>query len=563
MVLIRADVMADEIKLMGLCSSKEELVAGPRSDSSGIQALTRAAQLPWHKETGSITPPLRPQTRRTTERWHDRSPKKACHAHRRPHSSLSMVNGTKGVLKPFPRYPPGMLGNIVTYSVTSTLPSAKQLKRPLSGSRDENEVKTRPVRVATAATDVQPVACQEASQKWLGDALSPLFTPSLSNKRPRRDYRLPLVPLPPAGPRPTPKDFYVFVSEREWIRRKREACECWPWTEDEVLQKFRFTNVKRSDDRTTKVVQRLLQEQNEAWARCETDSLPDNKARAMSHLLNIAVWRRFGSVDFIERVGWRSAPKNEFELDVWEEHTVEVAKSLWQERVAACTDAYFPARCVHNAEVSAWAEAEKIGLGTRSSSSSSTTSSTSASSCHPKRGSDPEARMRKCYAKLLRHWRMKELWKALPRIVEAMDLRPDSLEPQSWQRVVERMREVEGFGGTGFSAKEVVLDFLLTPLMCRVADFDSWCPVGPGACRGLNRLAGRKLKDVPASNVLLEELLTLFREAPRFYPQTLAEERPLTLHDVQFQLCEFDKYMRVKNGGGGRVRPFEPPPLGC
>lgn len=163
----------------------------------------------------------------------------------------------------------------------------------------------------------------------------------------------------------------------------------------------------------------------------------------------------------------------------------------------------------------------------------------------------------------MRHWRMKELWKALPRIVEAMDLRPDSLEPQSWQRVVERMREVEGFGGTGFSAKEVVLDFLLTPLMCRVADFDSWCPVGPGACRGLNRLAGRKLKDVPASNVLLEELLTLFREAPRFYPQTLAEERPLTLHDVQFQLCEFDKYMRVKNGGGGRVRPFEPPPLGC
>lgn len=164
---------------------------------------------------------------------------------------------------------------------------------------------------------------------------------------------------------------------------------------------------------------------------------------------------------------------------------------------------------------------------------------------------------------------MKKLWKALPRIVEAMDLLPETLDdekkeprPQSWRRVVENIMEVEGFGGTGFSAKEVVLDFLLTPLMSRVSDFDSWCPVGPGACRGLNRLAGRPLQKVPPSNVLMDELLMLFHEAPQFYPQMLAEERPLALHDVQFQLCEFDKYMRVKNGGGGKVRLFVRP-LDC
>jgi hypothetical protein len=161
---------------------------------------------------------------------------------------------------------------------------------------------------------------------------------------------------------------------------------------------------------------------------------------------------------------------------------------------------------------------------------------------------------------------MKELWKALPRIVEAMDLLPETLDdekkeprPQSWRRVVENMMQVEGFGGTGFSAKEVVLDFLLTPLMCRVSDFDSWCPVGPGACRGLNRLAGRPVQSVPPSNVLMDELRNLFHEAPNFYPQMLAEDRPLALHDIQFQLCEFDKYMRAKEGGGGKVRLFVPP----
>uniref|UniRef100_A0A7S0B397 5-hmdU DNA kinase helical domain-containing protein n=1 Tax=Pyrodinium bahamense TaxID=73915 RepID=A0A7S0B397_9DINO len=121
---------------------------------------------------------------------------------------------------------------------------------------------------------------------------------------------------------------------------------------------------------------------------------------------------------------------------------------------------------------------------------------------------------------------------------------------------------VDGFGGTGFSAKEVVLDLLLTPLMPRCTDLDTWCPVGPGACRGLNRLAGRPVQEMPTTGQLMSELLGVFRALDKYYPSPLAEEKQLGLHDIQFQLCEFDKYLRAKHGQG-RLRRFMPHFLRC
>jgi len=525
----------DEMKAYLLCQGSNCSMAGPRSSLAGTQRLSRIRA---SQPRGTLLKKRPPDDglRSSDSVWRDL-----------PATRQSLMK----------LYSQGQRNNVVTYNT-----SPRHRKRALEGAHAENQVVARPTRTATPATSVQPARCHETSpEKWVSDAMHPFprrnpATPSVSSKRRRRPSRLPPeYPLPQPGPRPTSEDFYAFVSERERIRRKREARERWPWTQDEVLQKFRFTNVKRSDDRTTKVVERLLRTQDEAWVR-GADGFEDKKARARSHLLNIAVWRRFGSADFIERVGWRRAPSNESELKVWEEQTVNVANSLWREKVAACTDAYFPARCCHNAEVSAWREASSLSHGSGSSSGGS-----SSSSRYPGHRGSPEARVRRCYGKLMRHWHMGKLWKSLPRIVDAMALDDGRQEPrpQSWKKVVESIMEVEGFGGTGFSAKEVVLDFLLTPLMGRVSDFDSWCPVGPGACRGLNRLAGRPLQCAPSGKTLLDELLSLFREAPNFYPQSLADERPLALHDVQFQLCEFDKYMRAKHGGGGKVRRFKPP----
>lgn len=46
-------------------------------------------------------------------------------------------------------------------------------------------------------------------------------------------------------------DYFAFLRERYAILLRRRAGESWPWTDDPVLQAWRFTNVRREDDRTT------------------------------------------------------------------------------------------------------------------------------------------------------------------------------------------------------------------------------------------------------------------------------------------------------------------------
>jgi len=46
--------------------------------------------------------------------------------------------------------------------------------------------------------------------------------------------------------------FFYWIGEREKIRRAKEAGEPKPWTEDPILQKYRFCNVRRMDDRVSR-----------------------------------------------------------------------------------------------------------------------------------------------------------------------------------------------------------------------------------------------------------------------------------------------------------------------
>ncbi|MEM7347456.1 MAG: nucleotide kinase domain-containing protein, partial [Chloroflexota bacterium] len=48
--------------------------------------------------------------------------------------------------------------------------------------------------------------------------------------------------------------FFDFCIEREQIRRRREAGEPPPWSDDPIFQKGRFLNVFREDDKGTKAV---------------------------------------------------------------------------------------------------------------------------------------------------------------------------------------------------------------------------------------------------------------------------------------------------------------------
>ena len=53
--------------------------------------------------------------------------------------------------------------------------------------------------------------------------------------------------------------FVWFIKERESIRVKKESNEPRPWTEDEVLDKTKFTNIFRQDDRVSKFIYKKVE----------------------------------------------------------------------------------------------------------------------------------------------------------------------------------------------------------------------------------------------------------------------------------------------------------------
>lgn len=78
-----------------------------------------------------------------------------------------------------------------------------------------------------------------------------------------------------------------WIRERENIRLKREANFPKPWTDDPILQKYHFCNVRRQDDRGTKEIQ-------EIGHRVGVDRLP--WFYTMARLLNYAP-----SVEIVEK----------------------------------------------------------------------------------------------------------------------------------------------------------------------------------------------------------------------------------------------------------------------
>lgn len=46
--------------------------------------------------------------------------------------------------------------------------------------------------------------------------------------------------------------FFYWITERESIRKAKEAGQPWPWTADEILQRYRFCNVRRMDDKVSR-----------------------------------------------------------------------------------------------------------------------------------------------------------------------------------------------------------------------------------------------------------------------------------------------------------------------
>ncbi len=56
------------------------------------------------------------------------------------------------------------------------------------------------------------------------------------------------------------KRFVAFIEEREAIRQRRESGKPWPWTQDPILQTYRFTNINRENDKVSKHYQKTIRD---------------------------------------------------------------------------------------------------------------------------------------------------------------------------------------------------------------------------------------------------------------------------------------------------------------
>lgn len=273
------------------------------------------------------------------------------------------------------------------------------------------------------------------------------------------------------------KPLMHYIVERESIRKKKEAGEPRPWTKDKILDAYKFTNVHRSDDRTT----RKLMELYSKHAPKSTDEVT---------LLHCGIYRYFGTWEFAHDIGWADKITKGFFR-----HLAIVAKTRLRAGQRVFTGAYV----ITNG-----------GLA------------------------EPKENVVTRY--------LDRLWFCADLIVKKMR------EAGSWEVGFRELIKLEGFGGMGFMAKEVLQDYLLCRPGAWCTDRDVWSPMGPGARRGANRLFGREV-DAPGNEAVFIQYLTDIHARLNVELRKTGVSA-LTAHDVQFCLCEFDKYERVRLGQG-------------
>lgn len=84
-------------------------------------------------------------------------------------------------------------------------------------------------------------------------------------------------------------ELIAFIKEREFIRRKKEAGKKHPWTEDKILNTYRFCNIHREDDRVTRELGELAPVGHEDlwfwWVVARLFNLPSTMRKIGEHVL--------------------------------------------------------------------------------------------------------------------------------------------------------------------------------------------------------------------------------------------------------------------------------------
>ena len=265
--------------------------------------------------------------------------------------------------------------------------------------------------------------------------------------------------------------YFYWIHERETIRLNKEVEQKPPpWTDDPILQKFKFCQVFREDDRTTR------------WFRTH---IRDPYRDDPEVLMATVIFRWF---NYIET--GRTLVKNKLHIEWDRKKAIEeiTKQNKW------VTGAYI---------VKTPNRMDKV---------------TGVAEC------------------------ISHMWGDREKLVEKI-LETNSLE-KSWNI----LRDYPYMGP--FMAYEVITDLRHTYLLRDAEDILTWANAGPGAMRGLNRLAGRELGFCKRSHPWNEEMRNLWEISRDKLNPNLIDLDKFEMREIEGGLCEFDKYSRILNEEG-------------
>lgn len=151
---------------------------------------------------------------------------------------------------------------------------------------------------------------------------------------------------------------------------------------------------------------------------------------------------------------------------------------------------------------------------------------------------------------------------ALQSLYEVRDkLAKQIRKARSMERAVELLSTVPTIGG--FIGYEIACDLRHTRILADATDINSWANPGPGAKRGIHRLltgSAAKIRGIGYVGAMRNLLMLATDNAnPRVSTDIRSCEWPFEMREIEHSLCEFDKYMRVKNGEGRPRSRYRPP----
>lgn len=152
-------------------------------------------------------------------------------------------------------------------------------------------------------------------------------------------------------------------------------------------------------------------------------------------------------------------------------------------------------------------------------------------------------------AYMLRGYENQPKWQSIPNSLSDIwdskrSLYQDIAHENTLQNAYQSILDMHYWGWGPFTSYQIALDLSYTPLLKDPKDLNTWTYFGPGASRGLKVLY---------PNLKRPDYLQAARELLEVSNSYLEEYVPsLNLQDIEFCLCEYSKYIRIKLGGRGK-----------